>query len=128
MAGNPGGVRSYHISDAELAEGVSREALDAEDEVQATLGAFHKSLRALEPSSAEHYFVWLLERLSPGEALDQLLPLAIARNGHDDHNFIYPVYTARAVEHIGQEWASVLFRPAVRYQARRASAADSQRV
>ena len=121
MAGNPGGVRSYHISDAELAEGVSRQALAAEDEVQATLGAFHKSLRALEPASAEHYFVWLLDRLSPGEALDQLMPLAVARNGHDDHNFIYPVYTARALAHIGQEWAPVLFRPAVRYQARRAS-------
>ena len=121
MAGRPGEIGSYHISDEELTEGVSELALRANDSVEATKGAFHKSLRALAPPAAEHYFLWLLERLSPGEALDQLLPIAIARNGMDDHNFIFPVYSARALDCIGWEWASVVFRPAVRYQARRAS-------
>ncbi len=121
LQGSPGEIGSYHISDDELTDGVAADALQATDGVEATLGAFHKSLRALAPPAAEHYFLWLLERLSPGEALDQLLPLAIARNGMDDHNFLFPVYSARALDCIGWEWASTVFRPAVRYQARRAS-------
>ena len=121
LQGTPGEIGSYHISDAELTAGVAQSALQADAGVDATKGAFHKSLRALAAPAAEHYFLWLLEHLSPGEALDQLLPLAIARNGHDDHNFIFPVYSARALDCIGWEWADVVFRPAVRYQARRAS-------
>jgi len=121
LEGTPGEVGSYHISDAELTEGVSARSLRATGGIEATRGAFHKSLRALAAPAAEHYFLWLLERLSPGEALDELLPLAIARNGMDDHNFLFPVYSARALDCIGWEWASVVFRPAVRYQARRAS-------
>ena len=119
MEGTPGEIGSYHISDDELTEGVAEESLRASDGIEATKGAFHKSLRALAPPAAEHYFLWLLERLTPGEALDQLLPIAIARNGLDDHNFLFPVYSARALECIGWEWADTLFRPAVRYQARR---------
>ena len=121
MEGTPGEIGSYHISDDELTEGVAEESLRASDGIEATKGAFHKSLRALAPPAAEHYFLWLLERLSPGEALDQLLPIAIARNGLDDHNFLFPVYSARALECIGWEWAATVFRPAVRYQARRGS-------
>ena len=121
MQGAPGEIGSYHISDDELTEGMSDDARLASDGVNATKGAFHKSLRALAPPAAEHYFLWLLERLGRGEALDQLLPLAIARNGMDDHNFLFPVYSARALDCIGWEWADVVFRPAVRYQARRAS-------
>lgn len=121
MQGTPGEIGSYHISDDELTEGIADEPLRAGDGIGATKGAFHKSLRALAPPAAEHYFLWLLEHLPPGEALDQLLPLAIARNGMDDHNFLFPVYSARTLDCIGWEWADVVFRPAVRYQARRAS-------
>ncbi|MYF31154.1 MAG: hypothetical protein F4029_04295 [Gammaproteobacteria bacterium] len=121
LQGTPGEIGSYHISDAELTEGMSELAQRATSGIEATKGAFHKSLRALAAPAAEHYFLWLLERLAPGEALDQLLPLAIARNGLDDHNFLFPVYSARALDCIGWEWADVVMRPPVRYQARRAS-------
>ena len=121
MQGAPGEIGSFHISDDELTEGMSADARLASDGLTATKAAFHKSLRALAPPAAERYFLWLLERLGHGEALDQLLPLAIARNGMDDHNFLFPVYSARALDCIGWEWADVVFRPAVRYQARRAS-------
>ena len=119
LEGSPGEIGSYHISDAELTEGMSEQARKATQGVGATKGAFHKSLRALAAPAAEHYFVWLLQHLSAGEALDQLLPLAVARNGMDDHNFLFPVYSARALDCIGWEWANVVFRPPVRYQARR---------
>lgn len=121
LEGTPGEIGSYHISDAELTEGLSERTQQATSGIGATKGAFHKSLRALAGPAAEHYYLWLLERLSPGEALDQLLPLAIARNGLDDHNFLFPVYSARALDCIGWEWAVVVMRPPVRYQARRAS-------
>jgi hypothetical protein len=119
LEGKPGHVESYHISDEVLTEGISDAARIGENAIDATKGAFHKSLRALEAPAAEHHFLWLLKHLSSNEALDQLLPLAIARNGLDDHNFVYPVYTARALDCLGWEWASTLMRPAVRYQARR---------
>ncbi len=121
LEGSPGEIGSYHISDAELTAGLSDEDRQASSGVAATQATFHKSLRALAAPAAEHYFLWLLDNLSPGEALDQLLPLAIARNGMDDHNFLFPVYSARALDCIGWQWANVVFRPAVRYQARRAS-------
>jgi hypothetical protein len=43
---------------------------------------------------------------------------AVSRNWMDDHNFLYPMFTVRALDDIGWEWASVLLRPVVRYQAR----------
>ena len=68
--------------------------------------------------AAEQLYLWLAERQSPGEVLDLLLPGFISRNYRDDHNFLYPVFTARALDDIGWEWAPVLMRPIVRYQAR----------
>ncbi len=120
MPGVPGDIGSFHISDTDLTEGMSAEQKRASTGIEATKGAFHKSLRAMQAPAAEHYYLWLLEHLSHAEAIDQLLPLAIARNGLDDHNFLFPVYTARALDCIGWEWAGVLCRAAVRFQARRA--------
>ncbi|MCZ6890503.1 MAG: hypothetical protein O7H39_18595 [Gammaproteobacteria bacterium] len=124
LQGSPGDVGSFHISDELLTEGLESAAdntVKNADSVIETKGAFYKSLRAMEAPAAEQYCLWLLERLTHGESLDLLLPLAIKRNNMDDHNFLYPVYTARALDCIGWEWASVLFRPAVRFQARRGS-------
>ncbi len=115
--GSIGDVDTYHISDVAL-RAVTQPEDASTDSVAITVAAFQKSLVAMQPSAAQHYFLWLIEHLSPGELLDLLMPIAISRNNLDDHNFIYPVYTARALEAIGWEWATVLFRPAVRYQAR----------
>ena len=119
LAGSPREVGSYHISDEVLTVGLEPVSDDDTDSLTATKGAFHKSLRAMQSPAAEHYYLWLLEQLTPSESLDLLLPLAISRNNLDDHHFLYPVYTARALDCIGWEWAEVLMRPAVRYQARR---------
>ena len=118
MPGAVGDVGSYHISDEALHAQAKVTPADALDELSSTKAAFEKSLLTSNPAAAEHYYLWLLNNLSEGEALDQLLPLAISRNNMDDHNFIYPVFTARALDEIGWEWASTLFRPAVRYHAR----------
>ena len=118
LAGTPGEIGSYHISDAELQAGLELLDPTETDTLTLTKAAFHRSLRARQSPAAEHYYLWLLARLSPGESLDLLLPLAISGNNKDDHNFIYPVYTARALDCIDWEWAEVLFRPAVRFQAR----------
>ena len=88
------------------------------DSQSATKAAFQRSIEARESSSAEQHCLWLLENLPPGEVFDLLLPAAISRNSMDDHFFIYPMFTARALDCIGWEWASVLMRPMVRYQAR----------
>jgi hypothetical protein len=118
--GRPGDIGSFHVADEAMSAGMEEQMVSADEEIAATKGAFYKSLRAMEAPAAEHYFSWLVERVPAGDALDQLLPLAIARNGLDDHNFLYPVYTARALDEIGWQWAGVLFRPVVRCQARRA--------
>ena len=120
MSGAASDIGSFHISDAELDEGLSAEAKAATEGIEATKAAFHRSVRAMQAPAAEHYFLWLLEHCSHGELIDQLLPIAIRRNGYDDHNFIYPVYTARTLDCLGWQWAKYLFRPPVRCQARRA--------
>jgi hypothetical protein len=120
IPGSALGSSSYHLSD-EVFHG-EPSATPAErlgtDPVEMTREAFAQTLNARQAPAAEHHFLWLLERLSPGETLDQLLPLALAGNDLDDHNFLYPVFTARTLDEIGWQWGSVLFRPAVRYQAR----------
>lgn len=120
LPGQPGDIGSFHVADADMTDGLNGQAISSSKEIEATKGAFYKSLRAMQAPAAEHYFLWLLEHVPGDEALDQLLPLAISRNGLDDHNFLYPVYTARALDEIGWQWAHVLFRPVVRFQARRA--------
>ncbi|MEM7366873.1 MAG: hypothetical protein AAF525_22895, partial [Pseudomonadota bacterium] len=119
MSGKPGDVGSYHMADTDLTEGMTEEQRQAVVGVEATKGALIRSLRGMAAPAAEHYFLWLADHVSPSEALDQLLPIAIGRNGLDDHNFLFPVYTARTLDVIGWEWASVMFRPPIRYQARR---------
>ena len=121
LEGKIGDVGTYHISDEALHGRASVSPEEARDKVTTTKAAFQRSLVTHNANAAEHYYLWLLKELPQGEVLDELLPLAIARNNMDDHNFIYPVYTARALDEIGWEWASVLFRPAVRYQARQTS-------
>ena len=120
IAGTPQAFGTYHMSDEAFHGDPVPSATEtlASDPIEMTKDAFTRTLHTRQAPAAEHHFLWLLERLSPGEALDQLLPLALSGNGLDDHNFLYPVYTARALDCLGWEWAPTLFRPAVRYQAR----------
>src|SRR5438105_787039 len=86
--------------------------------VEATKDAFFAAVNRGESNKADHYFLWLWDHLPPVEALDILLTVAIPKNVLDDHYFIFPAFTFRAVEWLGGEYLPVLMRPAVRYVSR----------
>ena len=53
-----------------------------------------------------------------GEALDLPPTVAIPKNMLDDHCFIFPMFTWRALDWLGREHTKFLMRPAVRYVSR----------
>lgn len=93
------------------------EPLDAGG-VEATKKAFFDAVDRGVYNAADHHFLWLWQHIPPVEALDLLLTVAIPKNVLDDHYFIFPVFTWRAVEWLGWEYLPVLMRPAVRYVTR----------
>jgi hypothetical protein len=86
--------------------------------VEATKEAFFTAVSRGESNLADHYFLWLWDNMPPVEALDLLLTIAIPKNILDDHYFIFPALTWRALEWLGEEHRSILMRPAVRYVTR----------
>lgn len=86
--------------------------------VEATKRAFLTAVNRGEANMADHYFLWLWQNVPPVEALDLLLTVAIPKNVLDDHYFIFPSYTWRAIEWLGQDYLPILMRPAVRYVTR----------
>ena len=44
--------------------------------------------------------------------------MAIPKNTLDDHYFIFPMFTWRALDWLGREYTPFLMRPAVRYVSR----------
>jgi hypothetical protein len=86
--------------------------------IEATKQAFFAAVDRGVYNMADHHFLWLWENMPPVEALDILLTVAIPKNVLDDHYFIFPAYTWRAIEWLGQEYLPVLMRPAVRYVSR----------
>ena len=86
--------------------------------VEATKAAFLHSCTRGETNKADHFFLWLWENIPAIEAFDLLMSVAIPKNILDDHYFIYPAFTWRALETIGEEYRPFLMRPAVRYVAR----------
>ena len=104
-------IGSYHLADG-------TEASDDPDVMGSTEEALLRAIQVRKPSLAEQYYLWLEENRTPGETLDLLLPASVSRNSIDDHYFVYPMFTFRALDVIGWEWAPVLMRVVVRYQAR----------
>ena len=87
--------------------------------VEATKEAFLKACSRGESNKADHLFLWLWQHIPPIEAFDLLMSVAIPKNALDDHYFLFPAYTWRAMEqYLGWEHMAVLMRPAVRYVAR----------
>jgi hypothetical protein len=86
--------------------------------VEATKQAFLAAVNRGASNMADHYFLWLWQHVPPVEALDLLLTVAIPKNLLDDHYFIFPALTWRALEWIGPDYLPVLMRPAVRYVTR----------
>jgi hypothetical protein len=86
--------------------------------VEATKKAFFSAVERGVYNAADHHFLWLWQHIPPVEALDLLLTVAIPKNVVDDHYFIFPVFTWRAVEWLGWEYLPILMRPVVRYVTR----------
>jgi hypothetical protein len=86
--------------------------------VEGTKEAFLAAVRRGESNKADHCFLWLWKHIPPVEALDLLLTVAIPKNAMDDHYFIFPSFTFRALESMQPELLPILMRPAVRYVSR----------
>ena len=86
--------------------------------VEATKEAFLTAAERGVYNMADHHFLWLWQNMPPVEALDLLLSVAIPKNVLDDHYFIFPAFTFRSLEWMGQAYLPALMRPAVRYVSR----------
>ena len=88
--------------------------------VEATKAAFLMACSRGESNKADHLFLWLWEHAPRIEAFDLLLSVAIPKNIIDDHYFVFPAFTWRALETelVEPEYFSVLMRQAVRYVTR----------
>ena len=88
------------------------------DSVEATLEAFRTAASRGVYNACDHYFLYLLGQLSPMQILEHLLQVAIPKNQLDDHYFLFPVFTWRALEYFGWEYAKYIGRAPVRYVTR----------
>jgi hypothetical protein len=86
--------------------------------IEATKAAFLAAVNRGETNRADHLFLWLWDNVPRIEAFDLLLSVAIPKNALDDHYFIFPSFTWRALETMDRAYLPVLMRPAVRYVTR----------
>src|SRR6266446_264584 len=98
------------------------------DSLEGTLGAFRNAASRGVYNACDHYFLYLVERLSPMQVLNHLLEVAIPKNQLDDHYFLFPVFTWRALEYLGWEYAKYIGRAPVRYITRPTAAASLEEV
>jgi hypothetical protein len=87
---------------------------------EAAKAAFLMACSRGESNNADHIFQWLWQNVPPIQAFDLLMSVAIPKNNIDDHYFVFPGYTWRAIETgvIDKELLPILMRPSVRYAAR----------
>src|SRR5438309_1637358 len=88
------------------------------DSVEATLEAFRAAAGRGVYNACDHYYLYLLERLTPFQVLQHLLHVAIPKNQIDDHYFLFPLFTWRALEYLGWDYAKYIGRAPVRYITR----------
>src|SRR3989475_1005570 len=88
------------------------------DDVEATVKAFRTAVSRGVYNACDHYYLYLLERLSPMQVLELLLEVGVPKNQLDDHYFLFPVFTWRALEYFGWEYAKYIGRAPVRYITR----------
>jgi alkylhydroperoxidase/carboxymuconolactone decarboxylase family protein YurZ len=94
------------------------EPVSERDDVEATLESIRFAAGRGVYNACDHYFLYLMQRLSPMQVLEHLLELAIPKNQLDDHYFLFPVFTWRALEYLGWEYAKYIGRAPVRYVTR----------
>jgi hypothetical protein len=88
--------------------------------VEATKAAFLAAVGRGEWNKADHLYQWLWDNAPRIEAFDLLLGVAIPKNFHDDHYFMFPGTVWRALETgvLDKELLPVLMRPVVRFVTR----------
>ena len=88
--------------------------------VEATKAAFQMAVNRGESNQADHLFQWLWSQVPAIEAFDLLMSVAIPKNFHDDHYFIFPGMVWRAFETgvLDKAHLPILMRPVVRYVTR----------
>jgi len=95
---------------------------DAQDggDAEGTKDAFRMAVDRGEWNKADHLFLWLWDNVPRIEAFDLLLSVAIPKNYHDDHYFMFPGTLWRAFETgvLDEAYLPQLMRPAVRYVTR----------
>ena len=106
---NHPGMGPYILADAEPVDSGG---------VEGTKKAFLAAVDRGLYNAADHAFLWLWDNIPHAEALDLLLTVAIPKNVLDDHYFIFPMFTWRALDWLGREYTPFLMRPAVRYVSR----------
>lgn len=88
--------------------------------VEKTKEAFLKAVGRGEWNQSDHLFQWLWQNVPAVEAFDLLMSMAIPKNWHDDHYFMFPGALWRSFESgvIDKALIPVLMRPAVRFVTR----------
>src|SRR5438552_1646036 len=82
-------------------------------DVEATVKAFRTAVSRGVYNACDHYFLYLLEHLSPMQVLELLLEVGVPKNQLDDHYFLFPVFTWRALDYFGWEYAKYIDRAPV---------------
>src|SRR5216683_2654711 len=113
-------VAYKHIHSPAMGPFVLAEAkpVSEQDDVEATVKAFRTAVSRGVYNACDHYFLYLLEHLSPMQVLELLLEVGVPKNQLDDHYFLFPVFTWRALEYFGWEYAKYIGRAPVRYITR----------
>ena len=113
-------VANKHIHSPAMGPYMLAEAqpVSENDSVEATIKSFHQAASRGVYNACDHYFLYLLDRLSPMQVLEHLLEVGVPKNQLDDHYFLFPVFTWRALEYFGWEYAKYIGRAPVRYVTR----------
>lgn len=113
-------VANKHIHSPAMGPFILPEAqpVSEQDSAEATLESFRAAASRGVYHACDHYYLYLLERLSPMQVLEHLLHVAIPKNQIDDHYFLFPVFTWRALEYLGWQYAKYIGRAPVRYVTR----------
>src|SRR5246127_2271502 len=88
--------------------------------VEATKAAFLMAVGRGEWNKSDHLYQWLWAHAPRIEAFDLLLSVAIPKNFHDDHYFMFPGTVWRAFEEgvLDKDFFKTVMRPVVRFVTR----------
>src|SRR6516162_7614750 len=88
--------------------------------LEAAKAAFLAAVQRGEWNKSDHLFQWIWKNAPPIEAFDMLMSVAIPKNFHDDHYFMFPGTVWRAFESgvLDKALLPVVMRPVVRFVTR----------